>query len=697
MSVLKTIHSNESEIKEYKFGTSDLVVPIRADGMINATALCKAAGKRIEHYKENLNTKAYLDELSSVAGIPVTELFLPIIGGKYPGTWVHRKVGYHLAQWISPKFALQMETILDELKNNKKQLIIKEVKPLVINDYTIVYRKEDGYVDVTNLCKAGGKLFKNWNGLEKTQAFIKVLSCVAGIPATQLLSSIKGGKAENQGTWAHPQVAINIAQWISPEFDVQVSKWIFELMVTGKVELGNEKSNEELESLYKQQIKTLTNQLEKTTNQLETNKEEHHKLLVKYNSSLKKHSYYKFKETGPCFYVFHSGYEYLDRVIRKKFGIAGTSDKDGKVDTIDSRLQSHRTNHPNLRLDFLMFTKDARFIEDGFKRYYHKEINPNGHEWIENITTEQIIERVKAVLKDFNIEEYNIVSDKTLKKYNDYVITTVKVENEEVDTNSIATIEEISDDEEESNVESNVVESKVEPALHLIEEKVDGIKEQMDEYKQILQHLESFTVKKMDEILRKIGGSLTGTKDVKIKKIKDKLSDKVTEPIISMKVCETCNENKALNEANFRKYDYKLITFSNNCKSCEIKQYNENLAPVKQLVQTAITPDMKTKKCKMCTMIKSLDDFYKNKSRADGHEYNCKNCETLRKSGTYDVREVKKQPKNIPEHQKWCPKCESVMDKTKFCPAPTRPDGLQHSCRPCYNKQRSAKRKLNKI
>jgi hypothetical protein len=52
--------------------------------------------------KENLQTKDYLDELSSVTGIPVSELFNPIIGGKYPGTWVHRKVGYHLAQWISP-------------------------------------------------------------------------------------------------------------------------------------------------------------------------------------------------------------------------------------------------------------------------------------------------------------------------------------------------------------------------------------------------------------------------------------------------------------------------------------------------------------------------------------------------------------------------------------------------------------------
>ena len=105
---------SNTEIQEYKFG-NNFIVPIRSDGMINATALCKAGGKRIEHYKENLQTKAYIEELSSVTGIPVTELFNPIIGGKYPGTWVHRKVGYHLAQWISPKFAVKVSSILDEL------------------------------------------------------------------------------------------------------------------------------------------------------------------------------------------------------------------------------------------------------------------------------------------------------------------------------------------------------------------------------------------------------------------------------------------------------------------------------------------------------------------------------------------------------------------------------------------------------
>ena len=49
-----------------------------------------------------------------ITGIPVTNLFQGNIGGQ-SCTWVHRKVGYHLAQWNSPKFAVQVSLILDEL------------------------------------------------------------------------------------------------------------------------------------------------------------------------------------------------------------------------------------------------------------------------------------------------------------------------------------------------------------------------------------------------------------------------------------------------------------------------------------------------------------------------------------------------------------------------------------------------------
>lgn len=78
------------------------------DGYVNATAMCKAAGKQMGHYGQLSSTKAFLKELSSDIGIPISELVQIIKGGtpEFQGTWVHPQVAIHLGQWASPKFAV---------------------------------------------------------------------------------------------------------------------------------------------------------------------------------------------------------------------------------------------------------------------------------------------------------------------------------------------------------------------------------------------------------------------------------------------------------------------------------------------------------------------------------------------------------------------------------------------------------------
>jgi len=126
-----------------------------------------------------------------------------------------------------------------------------ELVPLELNNgYIIESREEDGYINITNLCKAGGKEFKAWNRLDKTKAFLKALSTAVGISTAVLIQLGTGSKfgttEETSGTWVHPQVAINIAQWISPQFDVKVSAWVLEVMMTGKIDITNTKSYREL-------------------------------------------------------------------------------------------------------------------------------------------------------------------------------------------------------------------------------------------------------------------------------------------------------------------------------------------------------------------------------------------------------------------------------------------------------------------
>ena len=112
--------------------------------------------------------------------------------------------------------------------------------------YNIEHREEDGYINVTNLCKAGDKLFKNWKKTQKTKAFLQVLSSSVPIRTDELIK-YKSGSIHERSTWVHPQVAINIAQWISPSFDVKVSGWVYEIMMTGKVDITNTTSFKKLQ------------------------------------------------------------------------------------------------------------------------------------------------------------------------------------------------------------------------------------------------------------------------------------------------------------------------------------------------------------------------------------------------------------------------------------------------------------------
>ena len=112
--------------------------------------------------------------------------------------------------------------------------------------FTIEHREDDGYINVTNLCKADGKLFKNWKKTQKTKAFLQVL--FSSVPdGTDELIKYKSGSNNERAAWVHPQVAINIAQWISPQFDVKVSGWVYEIMMTGKVDITNTTSFKQLQ------------------------------------------------------------------------------------------------------------------------------------------------------------------------------------------------------------------------------------------------------------------------------------------------------------------------------------------------------------------------------------------------------------------------------------------------------------------
>ena len=114
-----------------------------------------------------------------------------------------------------------------ELNDVQLQLQTGFIDRLAEND-VVTQRVSDGYFNATAMCRASGKLMGDYLRLSVTKAFLNELSFDMGIPISTLVQSVKGGQRHLQGTWVHPQVAINLAQWLSPKFAVLVSKWVLE-------------------------------------------------------------------------------------------------------------------------------------------------------------------------------------------------------------------------------------------------------------------------------------------------------------------------------------------------------------------------------------------------------------------------------------------------------------------------------------
>ena len=58
---------------------------------------------------------------------------------------------------------------------------------MVLNNVKIIARKEDGYINVTELCKSSNKLYSNWKQNKTSEGIIKEFISVLGIPRTEII------------------------------------------------------------------------------------------------------------------------------------------------------------------------------------------------------------------------------------------------------------------------------------------------------------------------------------------------------------------------------------------------------------------------------------------------------------------------------------------------------------------------------
>ena len=195
----------------------------------------------LKKYKnEILGLKESIKELKNIQKETINNQLINIIVDR---TNAYKELQSRQNNIIQP---INTEPIQEDVNN------ITEPSSLILNNVVIISRIEDNYINATQLCKAGNKKFNHWFSLDTTKELINKLSNKlfnenetvpdTGITASGSYSLIeinKGGNDKNnQETWIHPKLAIQLAQWISADFALQVSDWILNLFSNGKVEVN---------------------------------------------------------------------------------------------------------------------------------------------------------------------------------------------------------------------------------------------------------------------------------------------------------------------------------------------------------------------------------------------------------------------------------------------------------------------------
>lgn len=336
---------------------------------------------------------------------------------------------------VSKKKKIIKEIVKDEKsEDTKEEVISSEVNifqcPLELeNGRTFqIPMSKDGYLHATLLCKASNKRLDNWMRLEQTKRLIRAVENAHSLPSNQIIRVIITGDKHLHGTYIHPDLQVPLAMWISENFAIQVSKWIRELILTGKVELDNEKSNQELDNAWKEKIKeleikygqsieiinqkeiefktvqqelqTITDETKEIKDSLAKEQKDRQKLERNHAAIVKKRQYHKFKK-GSAFYIWHDP-------------ASPDNHKIGISDNITECLKAERRCVPLLYMDYLIYLDRAKFLESCMLEIYRDKLIAPNHEIVDEKSNHLII-TVHNLLKLFNYE-YTIENE--LWRYN---------------------------------------------------------------------------------------------------------------------------------------------------------------------------------------------------------------------------------------------------------------------------------------
>lgn len=471
---------------------------------------------------------------------------------------------------------------------------------LLLHENMITMREEDGYINATELCKAGNRLFSTFYRRNKTKEFLKVLSNEVQ-KCTSSLIIFQTGKANEQATWVHPQVAINIAQWINPEFDVKVSKWIYELSLFGNVVLGKERTYAELEEELQKHKTQSEDMILKYTHLLQ----DYTNLKRTHRSIIKKKEFHYFKR-GKCFYIISN---ILENVNRIKLGMS--------VD-INSRLSNHRTTIPFLKIHYLVFLDENELLEKIIKKHYEKELTPNNHEFISSVSIESIIKKTRECIQLINCG-YTEISNEELLKYNC------------VDENNIS--EQLIQNKKEKEIDDKIIRKSTEEILNY---DVPFLKRcpgkhhtNEEEERQILSsnfHKNRSTVDGYATYCKKCSTRERTTNDSYLEKMSIEYDKNI------YKWCpgsiHLTNKDRIVLKTNFHSNKASKDGLTGYCKECtaEMKYGKDRKSHITYPKCPGDFDKDSSKWCTLCQKILSRKDFHNSNTSADGLQNACKEC-----------------------------------------------------------------------
>ncbi len=326
-----------------KIELNDVIIHSRADGMINATQLCKAGGKEMKHWLALGSTKDFLRFLSKDLNVGVDKLMEINRGGDHSGSWVHPRIAIYIAQWMSPSFCVALTRWINDewacVKNNRERLSEEFQKMNVYSNSRVeesvqmrLQERIGGEIEVPTL--DGGRI--------------------------DLLTSDEIIEIKEGSKWRAALGQVLTYALSFPEHKLRIH-------------------------LYDAEPNDIIDRTCRAYSVLVTYEEKYPKVFQDKPCNMFK--------TGPVFYIIG---DTNAKSVKFKPAFEGVD--------INRRLKEHRSSIPGCRLEFLIYCDNAKMVESLVLNCFEEKRYVKNREWLYDVDVQTVIRQTRTILNVTNIK-----------------------------------------------------------------------------------------------------------------------------------------------------------------------------------------------------------------------------------------------------------------------------------------------------